>query len=69
MAAQYVALSQNEADGVARILTLRKVISQIAAVHLAMAEKDDAGFKQRIAATRDLIDSLSGVRPAGNSSK
>ena len=69
VAAQYVALSQNEADGVARILALRKVISQIAAAHLAMAEKDDAGFKQRIAATRDLIESLSGSRPAGNSSK
>ena len=69
VAAQYVALQRNENDGVARIVALRRVISQIAAAHRAMAEKDDAGFKQRIAATRDLIGSLSGGQPAVPSAK
>jgi hypothetical protein len=64
VAAQYVALRQNEADGVARILALRRVIAQIAAAHRAMAQKDDADFRQRIEATRDLVGSLSGGQPA-----
>jgi len=69
VAAQYVSLGRNEAAGVARVLALRKVISQIAAAHRAMAEKDAAGFKERIEATRDLVESLSGGQPAAASAK
>jgi hypothetical protein len=69
VAAQYTVLKQDEADGVAKILALRKAIAQIASAHHAMAERDDVGFKQRIAAARDLIESLSGGHPAPSPAK
>jgi hypothetical protein len=53
----YSTLLTNEKSGVAKIISLRKAVADIASAHAALANKDDKGFKEEIADAADLLKS------------
>jgi hypothetical protein len=61
---EYTALLQNEKAGLAKILDLRKAVSEIASAHEALAQKDDATFKEKLSNSEGLVRSLTGTPSA-----
>jgi hypothetical protein len=55
---EYTAIVEQEKTGVAKVLALRKAVIEIAAAHAALANKDNATFREKLSNAEDLARSL-----------
>jgi hypothetical protein len=55
---EYTALLEREKTGVAKIRALHKAVAEIASAHAALANKDDATFKEKLSNAEELARSL-----------